>query len=75
MSYAYAGNGYHPNQMAFIGAGQSHGRHFFPAGIGFTLPPSGKAGYIDLHVSCLPALASQVSAFYTIYYTVGLSQP
>jgi hypothetical protein len=70
LQYAYAGNGYHPNQMAFLGAGQSHTRNFFPAGTGFNLPPSGAQGYINLHVSCLPEVAKQVQAWYTIYYTV-----
>src|SRR6185503_9613251 len=70
LQYAYAGNGYHPNQMAFVGAGQSHTRQFFPAGTGFKLPPSGTPGYINLHISCLPKASAQVQAFYTIYYTV-----
>ena len=57
LQYAYAGNGYHPNQMAFLGAGESHTRNFFPAGTGFKLPPAGTPGYINLHVSCLPTVA------------------
>jgi len=75
LSYAYAGNGHHPNQMAFLGAGQSHTRSFFPAGTGFRLPPSGTHGYINLHVSCVPTVAAQVQAWYTLYYTVSGSTP
>lgn len=75
LQYVYAGNGYHPNQMAFLGAGQSHTRQFFPPGTGFKLPPSGTLGYINLHVSCLPQAAAQVQAFYTLYYTVPGATP
>jgi len=73
LNYAYAGNQYHPNQMVFVGAGQSHTRQFFPAGTGFKLPPSGTRGHINLHISCRPE--ARVQAFYTVYYTVPGQPP
>jgi len=69
--YAYAGNGYNPNQMAAVGRGQSHTRQFYPPGMGFKLPPSGTNGFTELHVACLPKNASQVQIYYTVYYTVA----
>ncbi len=63
--YAYAGNGYHPNQMMFVGRGQTNRSQFFPKGLGFRLPSAGAPGYIDLHIACTKA---QAQAFFTIYY-------
>jgi hypothetical protein len=68
LSYAYAGNGYHPNQMAFVGPGQSHVAQWFGQGMAFKLPAAGVPGYIDLHISCRSGGRAQ--AFYTIYYSV-----
>ncbi len=62
LSYAYAGNNYVPDVMAFMGSGQTHRQQWFPEGLSFAMPAAGSVGgspHIDLHVSCPSASAKR----------------
>jgi hypothetical protein len=62
LNYAFAGNNYQPDVMAFMGAGQTHRQQWFPEGLSFTMPATGSVGgspHIDLHVSCPKASAKR----------------
>jgi hypothetical protein len=63
ISYAFAGNNYQPDPMAFMGAGQTHRQQWFPQGLSFAMPaagtPTAASPHIDLHVSCPKATAKR----------------
>ena len=63
ISYAFAGNNYQPDPMAFMGAGQTHRQQWFPQGLSFEMPaagtPTAASPHIDLHVSCRKASAKR----------------
>ena len=55
--------------MMFLGPGENHGRHDFPAGFGMSMPDKEHAGprdYVDLHGSC--SGGGPVHVFYVLYF-------
>ena len=74
LSYAYVGNAAAPNQMMFMGPGQSHSRVFYPPGLGFHFPGDERTGHVDLHVSCPASDGTDAiyRVFVTFYYTMVL---
>jgi hypothetical protein len=70
-----AGNNIIGDTMIFLGPGENHGRHDFPAGMKMPMPAAapdaeGQKRYLDLHGACDGTLRpNDVRVFYTIYYT------
>lgn len=77
-TWAFAGNAAVPDVMMMMGHGQTRVQQWFPSGLSFTMPATGKKGttHIDLHVAydCgvfnWRKLWRRAHFFYTIYYTV-----
>jgi len=62
VQYAFAGNGYSPDVMLMLGAGEVSGRVFYPTGLSFPFAGS----HVDCHICVKPKKQFQV--FLTIYY-------
>lgn len=74
-SYAFSGNSFSPDIMAwasFQPNGSLAGDVFYPTDLGFPLPAKAVGGnhHIDLHVYCTPA-GIRWQAFYTVFYVTA----